>query len=346
MNKNRTGLATRAKAGLVGGLIVAGLMGASFVMAAESQSGTDLTKLSGAVKIDGSSTVYPITEAVAEEFSKAVNKKVRVTVAVSGTGGGFKRFAAGETDVSNASRPIKQDEMDIAAKNGVEFIELPIAYDGLSIVVNPKNTWAKEITVEELKRIFLDGSSVKTWRDLRPEYPATPMRIFAPGTDSGTFDYFKEIVAGKDGAIRSDMNVSEDDNVLVTGVAGDAGAIGFFGCAYYFENKSRLRALPVDGGKGAIEPTHDTIEDGTYAPFSRPLFIYVSKKSAERPEVKAFAEFYLKQGAELAEEVGYVKLPKDIYGKALANLAAGRTGSQFTTADGKSVHGPLSDIFK
>lgn len=301
--------------------------------------------LKGTIKIDGSSTVYPITEAVAEEFRK-VAPEVSVTVGVSGTGGGFKRFTAGETDISNASRPIKAEEHSAAAAGAIEYIEIPVAYDGLSIVVNPRNTWASSLTMDEVKKIWTDGSVVKTWKDVRPDWPDKPIKIFSPGTDSGTFDYFKEVVVGSKGSIRGDMSVSEDDNVLVKGVAGDEYAIGFFGCAYYFENKASLKVVPIDAGKGAIEPTHDTIEKGTYAPFSRPLFIYVSKKSVERPEVKSFVGFYLQRAAKLAEEVGYVKLPVEIYSRAAKNLSSRKTGTVFLDPQGATKHGALTELYK
>jgi phosphate transport system substrate-binding protein len=304
----------------------------------------DTKKLTGSIKIDGSSTVAPITTAVAEEF-REVSPSVRVTVGISGTGGGFKRFATGDIDISDASRPIKKEEADQAKTSNVEFIEIPVAFDGLSIVVNYKNDWCNTLTVEDLKKIFLADSKVKTWKDIRPEWPDLAIKLFAPGTDSGTFDYFKEVIAGKEGAIRSDMSVSEDDNVLVRGVEGDEGALGFFGFAYYIENKSQLKAVKIDGGKGPIEPTAKTIEDGTYAPFGRPLFIYVNKTAAARPEVKAFVEFYLKEGSRLAEEVGYVKLPQSITDKAKANFAKLRTGTQYLNDKGEKVSGPLSKVY-
>jgi phosphate transport system substrate-binding protein len=313
------------------------LFGVTSIVQAES--------LKGAVKIDGSSTVYPITEAVAEEFG-AEQGRVRVTVGISGTGGGFKRFTVGETDISDASRPIKKRENDAAIENGVSFIEIPVAYDGLSIVVNKENDFVDTLTVDDLKKIFLDGSPAKTWQDVNPAWPAVEIKIYAPGTDSGTFDYFKEVVAGKTGSIRSDMSVSEDDNVLVRGVAGDKGAIGFFGCAYYFENADKLRAVAIDGGDGPVMPAKDTIEGGSYAPFSRPLFIYVNAKSADRPEVNAFVEFYLDNGPELAEEVGYVRLPSEIIALTKANFAARNTGTQFLDENGEKIHGPLTEVYK
>ncbi len=300
--------------------------------------------LKGSVKIDGSSTVYPITEAVAEEFG-AEYRKVRVTVGISGTGGGFKRFSTGETDISDASRPIKKKELDKAVENGVEFIEIPVAYDGLTIVVNKDNDFIDKLSVDDLKKIFLDGTTVKTWQDINPAWPAVQIKLYAPGTDSGTFDYFKDVIAGKTGSIRADMSVSEDDNVLVRGVSGDKGAIGFFGCAYYFENADKLRAVPIDGGAGPILPAKDTIESGEYAPFSRPLFIYVNAKAVDRPEVNAFVEFYLEEGAELAEEVGYVRLPSEIAELIKQNYLARKTGTQFLDENGEKIHGPLSEVY-
>ena len=306
----------------------------------------ELRRLRGAIKIDGSSTVYPITEAVSEEFAEAA-PRVRVTVGISGTGGGFKRFTVGETDISDASRPIKGKEDAAAKENGVSYIEIPVAYDGLSIVANKANYWVDHLTVDELKKIFLAESTVKTWRDIRPEWPDVGVKIYSPGTDSGTFDYFKEVVAGQTGAIRSDMSVSEDDNVLVRGVSGDEGGIGFFGCAYYFENQDKLKVIPIVNPDGkAITPSAESIESGSYAPFSRPLFIYVNTKSMERPEVAAFIGFYLENAPDLAEEVGYVRLPKDIYAKAANNVRQQRTGSQFLDAKGEKISGPVTKIYK
>ncbi|MCC6682517.1 MAG: PstS family phosphate ABC transporter substrate-binding protein [Phycisphaeraceae bacterium] len=312
---------------------------------AQGQS-ADLSRLKGAVRIDGSSTVYPITEAVAEEFGKEASD-VRVTVGISGTGGGFKRFVVGETDISDASRPIKAAEYKAAQDNGIEFIELPVAYDGLSIVVNHDNTWADQLTVDELKKIFLDTESkAMTWADVRAGWPDVAIKIYAPGTDSGTFDYFKEVVA-EEGSIRGDMSVSEDDNVLVRGVAGDRGAIGFFGCAYYFENKESLRAVPIVNSDGkAVGPTPETIENGTYNPFSRPLFIYVNAESKNRPEVNAFVEFYFEQGPDLADEVGYVRLPESVYDRARNNFHNNRTGTQFLDAEGNKVSGPVTEVYQ
>jgi len=301
--------------------------------------------LRGEIKIAGSSTVGPITQAIMEEFYKE-QPEVRVSNSITGTGGGFKKFTVGETDISNASRPIKGSEAEAATSNGIEFIELPVAYDGLTIVVNHDNTWCDDLTVDELKRIFLSDSKVKNWSDIRAGWPSIPVKMYIPGTDSGTFDYFKEVIAEKDGAIRSDVTVSEDDNVLVRGVAGEKGGIGFFGCAYYFENIDKVKAVAIDEGHGAVMPTTTTIENGTYAPFSRPLFVYVNKRSAARPEVKAFVEYYLEHAGDMAEEVGYVRLPKDIYNKARRNFMKGKTGSCYLDASGKSLHGSITELYQ
>lgn len=263
---------------------------------------------SGAVQVDGSSTVYPITEAVAEEFLKEARGDVRVTVGISGTGGGFKRFCAGETDISDASRPIKASEAETCAQNGVEYLELPVAYDGLSVVVNPQNTFCDCLTVDELKRIWEPGSTVRRWSDVRPNWPSQPIRLYGPGTDSGTFDYFTEAIVGKEDASRPDFTASEDDNVLVQGVEGDASALGYFGYAYYVENQGRLKLLGIDSGSGCVQPSRATIESGTYAPLSRPIFIYVSRRSLARPEVAAFARYYMQHAPALVPEVGYIAL--------------------------------------
>ncbi len=302
--------------------------------------------LRGPVTVDGSSTVYPITEAVAEEFYSE-HPKVRVSVGFSGTGGGFKKFASGETHISDASRPIKASERSALDSAGIDFIELPVAYDGLCVVVNPQNTWVDSLSVDDLKKIFLDGSTVDSWNDIRPNWPDTPIDIFAPGTDSGTFDYFKEVVAGKTGSIRSDMQVSEDDNILVRGVSGSKGAIGFFGYAYYIENQNKLRSVPIDGGDGPVRPTAKTVENGTYAPFSRPLFIYVSAQAAERePQVAAFVDFYLDNAVTLASEVGYVGLPRNISMRVRRVWDNRETGTRFLTASGEKVHKPLTELYK
>ena len=264
--------------------------------------------LSGKIRIDGSSTVFPITEAVAEEFQK-LHRKVRVTVGISGTGGGFKKFTTGQTDINDASRPIKGKEKDKAAKNGIDYIDLPVAYDGLSVVINPKNDFLDYLTVTELRKIWQPGSTVKNWNDVRPDWPNKPIKLYGPGADSGTFDYFTKKINGKSQASRADYTASEDDNVLVMGVAGDTYSLGYFGYAYYKENQDKLKVVAIDGGDGPIKPSEKTINDGTYKPLSRPIFIYVNNKAAKRPVIKEFVSFYLKNAAVLSKEVGYVQLP-------------------------------------
>lgn len=277
------------------------------------------TALSGKVKIDGSSTVAPITEAVAEEF-QALHGNVLVTMGVSGTGGGFKKFANGETDISNASRPIKDKEAAKAQENGIEPIEIPVAFDGLTVVVNADNDFIDYLTVEELNKIWAPDSTVTKWSQVRDGWPDEEIKLYGPGTDSGTFDYFTEVINGEGGASRTDYNASEDDNILVQGVSGDKYSLGYFGYAYYLENQGVIRAVPIDGGNGPVEPTEETINNGTYTPLSRPIFIYVSTKSLERPEVAAFVEFYLTEGRALVSEVGYIPLPDDMYEDSLAKI--------------------------
>jgi phosphate transport system substrate-binding protein len=289
--------------------------------------------ISGKVTADGSSTVYPITEAVAEEFrSKAPN--VQVTVGISGTGGGFKRFCAGETDLQNASRPIKPEEDAKAKEAGVEYIELPVAYDGLSVIVNPKNDFVDHLTVDELKAIWGPGSTIKNWKEVRKGFPDSPLHLFGPGTDSGTFDYFTEVINGKAKESRPDYTASEDDNVLVQGVAGDVGALGYFGFAYYEENADKLKLVPVDGGSGPVTPSKETVMDGTYKPLSRPLFVYVNVASLDKPEVKEFVQFYLTNAKELVSDVGYIPLPDAIYAAAAQRLASRTTGTVYTQGEG------------
>ncbi len=282
------------------------------------------------IKIDGSSTVYPITEAVAEEFQKS--QKIKVTVGESGTGSGFKKFCRGETDVSNASRPISQKEIDACKEAGIQFIELPIAFDALTVVVNDKNDWVKSITVEELKKIWGPGSSVKNWKQVNPAYPDKKLGLYGPGTASGTFDYFSEAINGKSKAHRTDYTPSEDDNVLVKGVTGDTGGMAYFGMAYYEENKDKLRAIPVavKAGSPAVLPSVKTVEDGTYQPLARPIFIYVNATAAAfKPEVKAFINFYLDNAPELVKEVKYVPLPAEDYAAVKAHFKANKPGTGF-----------------
>lgn len=271
--------------------------------------------LSGTVEIDGSSTVFPISEAMAEEFS-IVNPDVKVTVAVSGTGGGFKRFVVGETDISNASRPMKGAEADDAKANGVDYAEINVGIDGLTVVINPQNDWATEMTIADLNKIWNSKTSVMKWSDVNPTWPAENIKLYSPGTDSGTFDYFVEVVLGED-SIRTDFTASEDDNVLVQGVEGDKYALGYFGYSYFSENQDLLKAVTIEG----VAPSDETIADGSYAPLSRPLFIYVNKASyAEKPQVKAFVEYTLMNGAEIIPSTGYIALSEAQYAAELEKL--------------------------
>ena len=269
-------------------------------------------ELSGTIEIDGSSTVFPVSEAVAEEFGK-LHPDVRVNVGVSGTGGGFKRFTVGETDISDASRPIKEAEAQAAADNGIEYYPLRVAMDGLSVMVSPDNDFVECLTTDQLKMIWEPGSTVSKWSDVDPSWPSSDIALYGPDTDSGTFDYFTEEIMGEAQLSRPDYTASADDNVLVQGIAGGKYSLGYFGFAYYQENQDKLNLVAVDSGNGCVLPTSESIENGTYSPLSRPLFIYVSKQSMERPEVKAFVEFYLDNAADLAQEVGYIKLGDDEY---------------------------------
>lgn len=297
------------------------------------------------IRADGSSTVYPITQAVAEEFNIA-RPDIKVTVAFSGTGGGFKKFCVGETDMQNASRPITKEEIETCRKNGVEFIEIPVAFDGLTVVLNPKNTWAQCLTVAELKRIWEPDSKITNWNQVRPSFPNRPLVLYGAGTDSGTFDYFTEAINGKAKAIRKDYFPSEDDNVLVRGVEGNENAMGFFGYAYYVEEKGRLKALAVDNGKGCVAPSETTINNGTYAPLSRPLFIYLSVKSLnEKRSLQDFANFFLtnSRARTAIRKTGYVLLPDEAYriGKVLVDKRV--KGSVFSSIEPGT---PLVEIMK
>jgi phosphate transport system substrate-binding protein len=309
----------------------------ALALAACQPSGSD-SGLRGRVEIDGSSTVFPITEAMAEEFQLA-NRGVQVTVGVSGTGGGFERFCSGETDVSDASRPIKaaEEAQELCADAGIEFLELPVAFDGLTVAVNPDNDWVDVLTVEEVRHIFRPEDPATNWRDVRDGFPDEEIVVFAPGADSGTFDYFTETINGESEAHRSENTTfSEDDNVLVIGVSGERGGIGYFGYSYYVNNANRLRAAAiVNPATGeAVLPSLETINTGTYAPLSRPLFIYVAADALTRPEVAAFVEFYLTEGRPLidAPEVGYVQLPDALYERNLERIREGDYGSPFNAA--------------
>jgi phosphate transport system substrate-binding protein len=295
------------------------------------------------ITVDGSSTVFPIAEAVAEEFGKA-NPNVRTpTVGISGTGGGFQKFCRGETDISNASRPITAAEIKACAEAGVEYVELPIAYDGLAIVVNPKNTWASNITVAELKTLWSPEAQGKItrWNQVRSSWPDREIRLFGAGVDSGTYDYFTEATVGKQGASRGDFTSSEDDNVIVQGVGSDELALGFLPLAYVQANASRVKIVPVDdakadNGAGPITPSEETVRNGTYQPLSRPLFVYVSRKAADRPEVQQFVNMFFSR-KDLVKEVGYVELTPQIYELATKHFADKKTGTAF--ADGASQVG-------
>jgi phosphate transport system substrate-binding protein len=285
---------------------------------AGSNANSESKQLSGEIKVDGSSTVYPIMEAVAEEYL-TVQPDVKVSVGLSGTGGGFKAFIAGETDMSNASRPIKDEEAAQLEEKGTEFTEIKLAFDGLSVVLNKDNTWVDSLTVEELKKIWIEDGSVKKWSDIRADWPAEEIKFYSPGTDSGTFDYFNEVIL-EDQPIVEKATLSEDDNILVQGVTGDKNAIGYFGYAYYLENKDNLKVVPIDNGSGAVEPTNESIESGEYAPLSRPLFTYVKNESVKKEEVYDYTKFLIENAAELSEDVGYVRLPEDEYTNALETL--------------------------
>jgi phosphate transport system substrate-binding protein len=300
------------------------------------------------IDIDGSSTVFPISEGVATGF-RDVDNGVEVTVGQSGTGGGFKRFGQGETDISDASRPIRPDEFEACKKNGVEFIELPVAFDGLTFVVHPSNDWCKELTIDHLRKMFLADQAAKKWKDVDDAWPDEEIKIYAPGTDSGTFDYFKEVVAGKEKKnIRGDMSTSEDDHVLVTGVAGTPNSIGFFGIAYYLENKEKLKAVPVvnPATKKAVEPSPETIRDNSYAPFSRPLFIYVNRASLEKPHVDKFVTYYLESCDKVSAEVGYVPLAKTVTDRARQVLKDRTLGTCYIDAKGAARQGPIEEVYQ
>jgi phosphate transport system substrate-binding protein len=284
------------------------------------------------VKADGSSTVFPITEAMAEQFQKLKKGQVQVTVGISGTGGGFKKFCNGETDISNASRPILKREMEACRSKNISYIELPVAFDALTVVVNPRNNWVKQLTVAELKTMWEPAAQgkIKTWNQVNPAWPNRPLKLFGAGTDSGTFDYFTEAIVGKAKSSRGDYTASEDDNVLVQGVATDVNALGYFGYAYYEANAKRLRAVPIVNAQGkAVLPSRKTVEDGSYNPLSRPIFIYVNSESLRRPEVREFVEFYQRQASKLIPPTGYIPLPARAYAANLDNIRRGKTGTVF-----------------
>jgi len=308
------------------------------------------SQLSGSVAIDGSSTVFPITEAMAEEFQQKYND-VRVTVGVSGTGGGFKKFCNGETDISDASRPIKEIEKEACAEAGIEYIELPVAFDAISVIKHPENDWAECLTTEELETMWRPDAQgqVDNWNQVRDSFPDRQLSLYGPGVDSGTFDYFTEAIMGEGGASRGDYTASEDDNVIVQGVISDEGGLGYLGLAYYEENQDKLAAITIDdqnpdNGEGCIAPSASTVEEGTYQPLARPIFIYVSKSAAEeKPQVQEFIEFYMDSAnRNLVTEVGYVALSDSIYEKALTRFNERKTGTIFE--DGSTVGVKLNEV--
>ncbi|RDV15594.1 phosphate ABC transporter substrate-binding protein PstS family protein [Pontibacter diazotrophicus] len=315
---------------LLGGTLLFSACGGSTTEGANSD-------LSGNIQIDGSSTVYPITEAVAEDFREEA-PNVRVTVGVSGTGGGMKKFSRGEIDIVDASRTMNDSEKQLAAENNITFVELPVAYDGLTVVVHPENDWVNDITVAELKKIWEPAAqgTITRWNQIRPEWPDQEIHLYGAGVESGTYDYFTEAIVGESHASRGDYTASEDDNVLVQGVSTDPYALGFFGYAYYDENQDKLKAVPVNdendsNGQGAILPSLETVKDGSYAPLSRPLYIYVNSRAASRPEVVEFVNFYLDNAAELGEEVGYIPMPAEIYEEQKQKFEQFSSGANATT---------------
>jgi phosphate transport system substrate-binding protein len=315
------------------------MAGLAWAVMACGQNGTDA---GGAqvITADGSSTVFLITEAVAEEFQRA-NPGMRVTVGRSGTGGGFQKFCRGEVDISNASRPIRPTEIDGCQKAGVDYLELPVAYDGLAVVVHPTNTWAQTMTVDELRRIWEPSAQgrILRWSQVRPNWPDQELHLFGAGVDSGTFDYFTEVIVGKTTQSRGDYTSSEDDNVIVQGVSGDPYALGYFGYAYFEENKDKLKVVAVDGGKGPVAPSPESVANGTYTPLSRPIFIYPRVQSLDRPEVRRFIDFYLESGPALVREVGYVPLTDAEYGMVRKRFGNRKTGTMFT----EDTHGTLAE---
>jgi phosphate transport system substrate-binding protein len=310
-------------------------------------SGTPTTSAteSAVIKVDGSSTVFPISEAVAEEFQRTTSSS-RVTVGISGTGGGFKKFCRGETDIQDASRPIMPEEMEACRKTEVRYYELPVAYDAMAIVVNKQNTWLQAITLKQLKKMWEPSAQgqVTRWKQVNPAWPDAALKLFGAGSDSGTFDYFTEVVVGKAKSSRGDYTASEDDNTLVQGVARDKFALGYIPFAYYEANRDQLRLVAVDGGKGPILPSRDTVENGSYQPLSRPLFIYVNSQSVQRPEVKQFVEFYLNNATPLVEQIKYVPLPAAAYRTALANFQNGKLGTAFH--GGSSARLKMEDLLR
>jgi len=310
----------RRRGGLLGLTLAVALVAAA--CGGNDDSGTTGgggTQLSGTINIDGSSTVAPLSEAAAELFQEQ-NSGVRVTVGTSGTGGGFEKFCAGETDISDASRAIEADETKACQSKGIKYEEVQVANDGLSVVVNNQNTWANCLTIAQLKKIWDKGSKVDNWNQVDPSFPNEPLKLFGAGTDSGTFDYFTNAINGEEGRSRSDYSATEDDNVTVTGVSGTTGGLGYFGLSYLQENQGKIKGVQVDGGGGCVTPTVETVQDGSYKPLSRPLFIYPSDKALERPEVKAFLEFYVNNYQKIAEDALFVPLTEEQAAEAKAKI--------------------------
>ncbi len=316
---------------------------------ASSQGAINYQTLSGTVKVDGSSTVFPVSEAMAEEFQKATGGKVRVTVGISGTGGGFKKFCAGETDVSDASRPILSAEAETCKAAGIQWVEAPVAFDGLSVVVSPRNTFVESMKVSELRKMWEPAAqgTITKWNQIRPEWPDRTFHLYGAGPDSGTFDYFTDAINGKEKASRGDYTASEDDNVLVQGVSNDPDALGYFGYAYYVENRGKLKLVKIDAEKGAgpIAPSPETIQSGAYAPLSRPIFVYPKVAALGRPEVMGFMQFYLDtRNNKLIKDTGYIPFPENAYRQIWDRVSAKRTGSVFGGVSTQGVK--LEDLLK
>ena len=323
-------------------LLLMGLLGLAFTAcggggeptspASGGNGEVGLASLQGKIAIDGSSTVFPITEAVAEEFGILTRRNVRITVGVSGTGGGFQKFCNGETDISDASRPIKASEIDLCAQRGIEFVEIPVAIDGLTVMVNPENDFVSCITVAELHQIWGAEAEdqIVRWNQVRPHWPDRPLRLYGPGVDSGTFDYFTQTINGQAQSSRGDFTSSEDDNLLVHGIYGDKGSLGYFGYAYFRENRGKLKALQIDGGDGCVGPDEETINGGSYSPLSRPLFIYINSAALQESHVREFIRFYIgPEGWALVSEVGYIPFQDKVYQLVSSRVESGTTGSIF-----------------
>lgn len=330
-----TGMIKRASAAaLVGAFALTQMVAAQEVT--EYQPPENIGEISGAIATDGSSTVGPMTAAVAEEF-RSVAENVDVTVDISGTGGGFERFCAGETDMSNASRAIAEDEVALCAENGVDFYEFQMAIDALTVVVNAENDFVTCLTTDQLNQLWAPDSEVTTWNQLNPEWPEENISLYGPGADSGTFDYFTDVINGEEGASRTDYQPSEDDNVIVQGVANDQYALGYFGLAYFLENQETLKAVEIDSGNGCVAPSAETASSGEYSPLARPLFIYVRADSLERPEMQEFLRFYLANAQELAPDVGYVAMSDELTAEQQAKLEGALDGSVAPDSQGGSA---------